>query len=189
MRILPVIIVVAFTFGMCFLLDYAFRKIFRNRPQHRSGLSVKASKKYAAFGLILISLGIAALFSLNVGLWAVIAGAAMILLGLCLVIYFLTFGIYYDDDSFVYAAFGRKNKVYRYECIESQQLYASGANLVIELHLSDGHSIQLQSTMDGVNPFMNKAFHGWLRQMGKTVEECKYYDPRKYSWFPNAQEE
>lgn len=189
MKLLPVIIVVALTFGICFLLDFIFRKLFRNKIQHKSGLSVKASKKYAAFGLIAVSLGVAALFSAKTGLWVVIAGSAMILLGVCLIVYFLTFGIYYDEESFIYSSFGHKNRVYKYECIIAQQLYASGANMVIELHLSDGSTLQLQSTMDGVYPFMNKAFHGWVRQNNKLIEDCKFYDPHRFSWFPDAQED
>lgn len=190
MKYLPVIIVIALTFGICFLADFGFKKLFRNKAQHKSGLCVKANKRYAVFGLIAVALGVAALVSINgYGVWVIIAGAAMILLGLALILYFLSFGIYYDDDSFIYSSFGHKNRVYRFEDIEAQQLYASGASLVIELHLTNQQTIQLQSSMDGVNAFMNKAFHGWLRQTGKTVEECSYYDPRNYCWFPNAQEE
>lgn len=189
MKLIPVIIIIALTFAVCYLADFAFKKLFRNKVQHKSGLCVKANKKYAVFGLVSAALGVTALLSANVGVWALIAGAAMILLGSCLIIYFLTFGIYYDDESFVFSSFGHKSRTYKYNDIEAQQLYASGASVVIELHLADEHTIQLQSSMDGVYAFMNKAFNGWLRQRGKTVEQCGFYDPHKYSWFPDAQEE
>ena len=189
MNLLPVFIVIALTIAICYLTDFLFKKLFRNRSQHKSGTSVKANKRYAAFGLIAVSLGIAALLSLNNSRLILIAGVAMILLGFCLIVYFLAFGIYYDDDSFIYSSFGRKSRTYKYKDIIAQQLYASGACLVIELHLSDESTIQLQSSMDGVNAFMNKAFTGWARQHGKSVEECSFYDPRQYCWFPNAQED
>ncbi len=190
MRLLPVIIVVVLTFGVCFLADVGFKKLFRNKSQHKSGMCVKANKRYAVFGLIAVALGIAALLSVNGSSTLIlIAGIAMVLLGLCLIVYFLTFGIYYDADSFIYSCFGHKSRIYQYEDIEAQQLYASGANMVIELHIKDQHTIQLQSSMDGVDAFLNKAFHGWVRQNGKTLEECTFYDPRNWCWFPNAQEE
>lgn len=189
MKLLPVIIVVALTFGVCFLTDFAFKRLFRNRSQHKSGKCVKANKRYAVFGLVAAALGVATLLSVNGGAWILIAGSAMILLGLCLIAYFLTFGIYYDDESFICSSFGHKSRIYYYKDIEAQHLYASGASVVIELHLADGHTIQLQTSMEGVIPFMDKAFNGWLQQRRMTSEECGFYDPRKYRWFPDAQEE
>lgn len=189
MRLLPVIIVIALTFVVCYFMDLAFKRLFRNAVQHKSGLCVKASKKYAAFGLVTTALGVTALVSFNGGVWVLIAGVAMILIGLCLIIYFLAFGIYYDDHSFIYSSFGHRRRIYEYKDIEAQQLYITGASVVIELYLSDEHTIQLQSSMDGVRAFMDKAFIGWLHQQGKTVEECAFYDPHNYRWFPDAQEE
>lgn len=190
MELLPVIVVVALTFGICFLADVGFKKLFRSKSHHKSGMCVKANKRYAVFGLVSAALGVAALLSINgSGIWLYIAGGAMVLLGLCLIIYFLTFGIYYDEDGFIYSCFGHKSRTYEYKDIEAQQLYASGANMVIELHLKDQRTIQLQSSMEGVNAFMTHAFSGWTRQNGKTVEECTFYDPRSCCWFPNAQEE
>lgn len=190
MNLIPVLIVVCVTIGICFLADKGFTKLFRSSSQHKSGMAVKASKRYATIGLVVSALGVCALVSAGMQGWLMlVAGIVMLALGLCLIIYFLSFGIYYDEDSFIYSSFGRKNKTYEFKDITAQQLYASGASLVIELHLSDGRSIQLQSTMNGVRPFMNKAFEGWLRQNGRAVEECSFYDPENNSWFPNAQEE
>ena len=57
---IPVVIICALTFGICFLVDRGFTKKFRGQKQHQSGLSVRLNKKYGAFGLILFIMGIAA---------------------------------------------------------------------------------------------------------------------------------
>ena len=38
------VIVIALVFLICFLLDKGFTKLFRSKPQHRSGLSVQIGK-------------------------------------------------------------------------------------------------------------------------------------------------
>ncbi len=189
MNWIPVLAVVAVTLGICFLADKGFAKLFRSKSQHQSGLSVKASKRNATFGLVACALGVAAVVNASQGVLMVIAGIVMLLLGICLIVYFLSFGIYYDDESFIYSTFGKKSKAYKFEKIMAQQLYASGSGIIIELHLCDGQTIQLQSSMSGIDGFMDKAFNGWLKQKGLTLEDCPFYDPEKSHWFPNAQEE
>ena len=190
MNYIPVIIVIAITLCICYLAEKGFSAFFRGKTQHKSGLSVKASKRYATIGLIIAVLGVAALASVRYqGVLLLIAGIVMLVLGALLIVYFLSFGIYYDEDSFIYSTFGKKSKTYRFDQIISQQLYASGSSLIIELHLDDDRSIQLQSAMSGVVKFMNVAFAGWCRQKGICMDDCSFYDPQNSCWFPNAQEE
>lgn len=190
MNLIPVLIVVVLTLGICFLADKGFTKLFRNKSQHQSGLAVKASKRYATIGLVVSALGVTALVAAATqGVLMLVAGIVMLLLGICLLIYFLSFGIYYDEESFIHSSFGRKSKTYQFGEITAQQLYASGSSIVIELHLSDGHTIQLQSSMSGVGRFMDKAFDGWLKQKGLSLQDCPFHDPENSCWFPNAQEE
>ena len=42
--IFSVLLVAAVVFGICFLADKGFTKIFRGQVQHRSGLSVRPNK-------------------------------------------------------------------------------------------------------------------------------------------------
>ena len=54
MEYLAVIIFAALVFGLCFLVDKGFTKLFRNQAQHHSGQAVRLNKKYgfeAAFSL------------------------------------------------------------------------------------------------------------------------------------------
>ena len=190
MNLIPVLIVVVVTLGVCFLADKGFAKLFRGKSQHHSGMSVRLSKHYATIGIVVGALGVAALTAVKAqGIMMLVAGIVMLLIGICLIVYFLSFGIYYDDESFIYSSFGRKSLTYKYKEITAQQLYASGASLVIELYLSNGRTIQLQSTMNGVSKFMHKASEGWMKQKGLNKEDCQFYDPDNSCWFPKAQEE
>jgi hypothetical protein len=187
---IPVLIVMLVTFGLCFAVDKGFTKIFRGKKQHKSGLSVGLNKKYALFGLIFTVLGIAALL---VGirensLVLMVGGGVLVLLGICLIVYFLTFGIFYDEDGFILTTFGKKSTVYAYRDIRCQQLYNAYGATVIELHMCDGRAVQLQAAMEGVYPFLDKAFEAWLEQTGRTRESCTFHDPENSCWFPSVED-
>lgn len=182
---MPYLIVIALTFLICWLVDKGFTKLFRSRPQHNSGKSLRLNKHYGGFGLILFVLGLAALFAgISNGTLLVIGGCCMILLGIGLVVYYMTFGVYYDKDSFVFTTFGRKSRTFAFGDICSQQLYASGRQIVIELHMKNADTIQLNSRIKGVYEFMDYAFAAWLQQTGKTKEDCPFHDPDNSCWFP-----
>ena len=182
---MEIVLVAAFTFLECWLADKGFQKLFRGKPQHRSGQAVRLNKLYATAGLVLCVLGVAAIFTgIKHMLFLIIAGAAVIVLGIGLIIYYLTFGLYYDSDSFLVASFGKKDKLYRYSDIQAQQLYNNMSHTVIELYLADGEAVLLQANMTGVYDFMDKAFSTWLEQTGKSRDECPFYDPDNSCWFP-----
>ena len=168
MQYFAVLLVAAIVFGGCYLFDKGFEKLFRNQAQHYSGLSVRLNKRYAAFGALLIALGTAALFTgLSSGPLMIVCGSLILLMGIGLVVYYATFGIFYDEDSFILTTFGKKSKTYFYREIRSQQLYNSYGHIVIELHMNDGRSVQLQAGMSGVYPFLDKAFEAWCSQKNR----------------------
>ena len=182
MQIGLIIIVAAVVFGVCFGIDKLFTAAFRSKQQHKSGLAVRCSKKYGSIGLLIAILGLAAM--LMGGTLMLVCGPLLILAGAVLVTYYLTFGIFYDEDAFVYTRFGKKSITYRYEDIKSQQLYNSYGNIVVELHMVDGSAVQVQSGMDGAYTFLDKAFSLWLAKSGREVEDCPFYDPHNSCWFP-----
>jgi len=182
MQIGPVLIIAAAVFGVCFCVDKLFTALFRSKQQHKSGLSVRCSKRYGSIGLLVGVLGLAAL--LTGGTLMIICGALLMLCGAVLIVYYITFGIFYDDEGFIYNRFGRKSITYNYKDIKAQQLYRSYNNIVIELHMSDGSVVQVQSGMDGVYPFMDKAFSRWLELTDRNMEDCRFYDPQNSCWFP-----
>ena len=87
MSVVFILLVAAAVFGLCFAVDKLFTKLFRSRAQHRSGMAVRASKRYGAFGVILMVLGVAALlFGENLR----IPGAVVLLMGAGMAAYYLS---------------------------------------------------------------------------------------------------
>ena len=183
---MPVILVVLGTFALCFAVDKGFTKIFRGKKEHQSGLSVKLNKKYGLVGILLTVLGIAALIAgIREGSGLLMVGGPIVsLMGIGLLVYYMTFGIFYDEDGFILTTFGKKSISYRYAEIKGQQLYNASGAIVIELHLTDGRAVQLQASMEGAYVFMDKAFFRWLDQTGRVQEECEFFDPQNSCWFP-----
>ena len=189
MEYLGVLVVAALVFGGCFLIDKGFTKLFRSQAQHKSGHAVRLNKKYGAFGLILFALGVAALLSGINGSWLmIVAGVIIAAVGIGLVVYYMTFGVFYDEEGFLLTTFGKKSATYRYADICCQQLYNSYGNILIELHLTDGTTVQLQAGMSEVYPFLDKAFFKWCQQKGISPDSCAFHDPDNSCWFPPKEE-
>ena len=186
MGIVIVLVIAALTFGICYLFDKGYTNTFRNKIQHHSGLAVRLNKRYAIFGLILTVLGILAVCSgIGGDTVLLVGGIAVLLIGLGLITYYLTFGIFYDADTFLYTSFGKKSVEYRFGDILTQQLYVvQGGGIIIELHLKDGKAVSLQSAMEGTYPFLDHAFSAWCRQTGRDPESCDFHDPSQSLWFP-----
>lgn len=185
MEFFPIILIAALTLGVCFLVDKGFHKTFRGKAQHASGLSVRLNKRYATIGIVLLFLGICAVFTgLSGYLVLTIGGSIVALMGVGLITYYMTFGIFYDEEGFVLTTFGRRSTTYRYNQIAGQLLYNASGNILIELHMKDGRSVNLQAGMTGVYSFLDYAFKNWCRQTGKNPEECDYHDPDNSLWFP-----
>ena len=190
MEFIAIILVAAAGFGICYLVDKGFARAFRSKSQHRSGLAVRANKRYGIFGVILSALGILALCSgVTDGAVLLVGGAVVLLMGLCLAVYYLSFGIFYDGESFLQSRFGKKDVTYFYRDIRGQKLYLiQGGNIVVELHMADGNVVSLQSAMDGVYPFLDTAFAGWCLQTGRDPQSCDFHDPSQSLWFPTVED-
>lgn len=190
MQFIAILIIAAIIFGICRVVDKVFTNLFRSKAQHRSGMAVRANKRYGIFGVMMSILGILGIMN-GVGGEPVLlySGIAVLLLGAALAAHYLSFGIFYDGESFLVCRFGRKSQEHTYREIQSQKLYVvTGGSIVIDLQLADGSSVSVQSTMDGVYPFMDTAFAGWCMQTGHKIEECDFYDPSKSWWFPHEEE-
>lgn len=191
MQAIVILLIAALVFAVCWGVDKLFVRLFRSKAQHRSGLAVRSSKRYGLFGVIFTILGILGIFSgINGEKVLLYAGIVVMLMGIALAVHYLSFGIFYDGESFLISRFGRKDREHRYDEIVSQKLYViTGGSTVIELTLKDGSTVSLQSTMDGVYPFMDTAFAGWCLETGRRMEDCDFYDPAKSWWFPHETEE
>ncbi len=190
MELIGVLVIAALVFLVCFGVDKGFVRLFRAQAEHATGLAVRLSKKYGAFGLILLVLGIAAILAgLGTGWLMPTAGGFVALVGVGLIAYYMTFGVFYNDTGFLLTTLGRKTVRYRYADIAAQQLYNSYGNILIELYMTDGRSVQLQAGMTGVYPFLDKAFSGWCAQRGIAPECCDFHKPENSCWFPAKEEQ
>ena len=188
---LPVILTAALTFGVLFLIDKTFTGLFRNKQQYQSGLSVRLPKGNGIAGILLTALAALILvtdFGDSQKLMT-FAGVFIGALGIGLSVYYMSFGVYYDEETFLYNSFGSKSAAYRYSDIKGQKLYVvQGGGILVELYMEDGKTVALQSRMEGVYPFLDKAFYRWCAQRGIAPESCDFHDPNNSLWFPSLEE-
>jgi hypothetical protein len=189
-QILPIVLVAAVIFGICYLVDKTFSKLFRSKAQHRSGMAVRVNKRYGVFGIGLCVLGVLSVgVGVSGGLALTLGGIVVLIMGICLSFYYLTHGIFYDGETFLVSSFRKDDLIYRFEQITEQKLYlVQGGNIIIELYMNDGTSVSLQSSMDGVYLFLDTAFAGWCLQKGIDPQTCDFHDPSKSWWFPHEEE-
>ena len=179
-------VLAALIFGACFLADKGFSRLLRSKKQHKSGLAVKHNKRAALFGLLLAVLGIAGILAgIGNAPGLLLLSVLVLLMAAGLIVYYLSFGIYYDAESFLVSSFGKKDMTCRYSQIRQQQLYLlQGGSVMVELHMEDGTAVTVQSTMDGCIPFLDYAFARWCEQKGLDEDACGFHDPSQYRWFP-----
>ena len=190
MSTLFVLFLAAAIFGICFAVDKAFTKAFRSKAQHRSGMAVRANKLYGLAGLILIILGILGfLTGLGANILLLIGGIVVLILGICLVTYYLSFGVFYDGETMLICRFGKKDREYYFRDILGQKLYlVQGGSILVELHMADGSAVSLQSSMEGVYTFLDTAFAAWCLQKGIDPQSCDFHDPSQSLWFPTVED-
>lgn len=189
MEWIALLILMAMIFGIIYLIDKGFSRLFRGTRQHASGLSLRLNKRYCSFGLVLSVLGIASIFAYeSQGTIMLIAGAVILTVGIGMIVYYMTFGVFYDADGFVLTTFGKKSVTYHYQQIQGQRLYTSAGGVIVELHMADGRTFHLQQSLQGRDAFMEQAFSGWCKQTGKRKEDCEFYDPDNSCWFRTVEE-
>ena len=190
MQIIPILLVAAIVFGICRLVDKAFTDKFRSKAQHMSGLAVRANKMYGIFGVVLLAVGVMAIaVGIAQSILLLLGGIVVLLMGAGLAAHYLVYGIFYDGETFLVSSLGKKSHVHSYKEIREQRLYVlQGGSVLVELYLEDGTSVSLQSTLDGVYPFLDTAFAGWCIQKGIDPQTCDFHDPSKSWWFPHEEE-
>lgn len=182
------LLVAIVTFAVCFGVDRGFSALFRNKTQHKSGLAVHLPKRYGVAGILLTVLGIAAVLAgLADSKLLLIGGAVLILLGIGLSVYYLSFGIFYDANSFLLSSFGKRGETYQFRQIEGQLLLQTSGGILVELYLDDGKTVTLQAAMEGAYPFLDHAFAAWCRQKGLNPDLCSFHDPANSLWFPTVE--
>ena len=189
-QLFPIALVAAVIFGICYLVDKTFSKLFRSKAQHRSGMAVRANKRYGLFGVVLTILGILAIcVGVTDGPVLLWGGVIVLLMGIALAVYYLSFGIFYDGESLLLQRFGKKDVTHYYRDIVGQKLYLiQGGSIVVELHMADGSAVSVQSSFEGVYPFLDTAFAGWCLQTGRDPQSCDFHNPSQSLWFPTVED-
>ena len=175
---------IAVIFGCFALLDFLLKKLLRRTEAEANGQAVRLPRYSFILGLIMSLLGlIALLFVPMKGQWLLLAGCCLVLvIGLYLLVSFFRFGIFYNDEGFVYRTLTQKARSYRYEDITGQRSFLAKSGLNTSLY-AKGDEIQLYSAMQGLDSFLNKAFFSWCRSKGidpDTVEN----NPPMLVYFP-----
>ena len=118
----------------------------------------------------------------------VVCGILLIPGGALLGIYYLTHGIFYDRDTFLHTTFGNRSRTCRYADIRSQRLYRlQGGSYLVELYLTDGTTVSVQTAMPGALDFLDHASHARMRHLGLNSHECEWYQPDRCGWFPEEE--
>ena len=185
------ILVIAATFGVMYLLDKGLTKLFRSREQHSSGTAVRLKKHYGIMSIALMILGVLGImaFFTDGSAFLLLGGILLIPGGALLGIYYMTHGIFYNDDGFLHTTFGNRSESYRYGDIRGQKLYViQGGSYLVELYMEGGKSVSVQTSMPGAMDFLDKAAHARMRQKGLNSHECDWFDESRGQWFPEVED-
>ncbi len=175
-------LLIAVIFGLIALVDFLFHKLFPKKTIMEN--AVRLPRRSLILGLILLFLGLFSLIYLDFsqekvvyfGCWLALA------MGVFLLVNFWRFGIFYDNEQFIYRTLTKKARTYRYSDIRSQRSFVARSGINIALDVA-GDEIQLYQAMQGLPAFLNKAFYRWCEAKGidpDTVEN----DPGVLVYFP-----
>ena len=186
MKLLFVVLICAFVFLVCFLIDTLFKLIFPKSKLEKSKQVVRPPRRSAVIGVILTFAGVAMLVKNLAGTpdtLFLIGSAVAVIFGVLLLCTYFSVVIYYDDEGFLYKAWGHGKKEFRYSQIKGQRslLTRGGVNTILFV---GNEEINLYSAMQNLNAFLSKAFFKWCAAKGidpDTIEN----NPRMATYFPD----
>ena len=180
------LIVCALVFLVCFLIDTLLKVIFPKSKLEKSRQAVRPPRRSAVIGVILAFLGLAAAVRIapqeHDTLLLIGAIGAMVIGAVLLCTYFSVV-IYYDDEGFLYKAWGHGKQEFRYSQIKGQRslLTRGGVNTI--LFVGDAE-INLYGAMQNLNAFLSKAFFKWCEVKGIDPDSIEN-NPRMATYFPD----
>ena len=189
MKLILVAAICAFVFLICFLIDTLFKLIFPKSRLEKSKQVVRPPRRSAVIGVILTFAGAAMLVKLlpeKSDVLFLIGSIVAVIFGVILLCTYFSIAIYYDDEGFLYKAWGHGKKEFRYSQIKGQRslLTRGGVNTI--LFVGD-EEINLYSAMQNLNAFLSKAFFKWCAAKGidpDTVENNR----RMATYFPDPED-
>ncbi len=188
MKYLLLLLLCAAVFLVCFLIDKLFSLLLPKSEAEKSGNAVRLPRRNAVAGILLIFVPLVVLlfFIPEGGDTLMSVGCAIaIVFGVILLVGYFSFAIYFDDEGFVYKDLRRKKTAYRYSQIRGQRsvLTRSGVNSILFVANDE---INVYSTMQNLNAFLNKAFYKWCE--AKKIDPADVENnPRMFTWFPDPE--
>lgn len=184
MKYVLYLLLIAFIFGLIALVDFLFQKFFPKNGTVKTGNAVRMPRYSFILGLIMALLGLMGLLYIPrktemflwFGCWVVMVMGAYLLVNFC------RFGIFYDEDQFIYRTLTKKARTYRYADIQGQRSFLARSGYNTTLYV-DGDELQLYAVMQGLDGFLNKAFFRWCAQTG-TDPDTVENDPSMLLFFP-----
>lgn len=187
MQYIAPLILCALVFSLCRIVDLLVKKLFPKKPQQLSGKAVRLPRYSSILGIGLTFLSFVALL-FYWGEFSTVVRIACLLtlaLGVFLLVQYLSFAVYYDEDGFVYKSLGRRAKPYAYGDIRGQKSILSRSGVVSSLYVGEDE-LQLTSSMKGLNEFLKFAFRRWCEETG-TDPEIVENNPQYLTYFPELQ--
>lgn len=181
------ILLIAVGFGLVALIDLLLQKLFPKSKTMLSGKVVRMPRFSFILGLLITFFAIVGLLYLPLeekllwwGCWLVLVMGAYLLTNFC------RFGIFYDDEGFIYRTLTQKAKTYRYADITAQRSFLAKSGVNTTLYVG-GEEIALYSAMQGLGDFLHFAFYRWCEE-SDTDPDTVENNPAMLHYFPEAKE-
>ena len=157
-----VLIVCAVVFLVCFLIDSLLKLLFPKSRLEKSKQVVRPPRSDVLF---------------------IIGSIVAVIFGVILLCTYFSFVIYYDDEGFLYKAWGHGKQEFRYSQIRGQRslLTRGGVNTILFVGKEE---INLYSAMQNLNAFLSKAFFKWCAAKGIDPDSVEN-NPRMATYFPD----
>lgn len=184
MKLSTILLVCAFVFLVCFLIDTLLKAVFPKSKLEKSKNCVRPAKRSATFGVLLTVIPPVVL--MRVGFSDRLLGIGCVtafIFGVILLVAYFSVVIFYDDEKFLYKTLRGKKQEFHYSQIKGQRSLMTRGGIQTILFVAD-EQIELYSSMQNLNAFLGKAFYKWCEVKGidsDTVEN----NPRMFTWFPD----
>ena len=178
MKIWMIVAVCAFVFLVCFLLDTLFKHLFPKSKLEKSKQAVRPARRSAVVVLLFF-------MPLRGDTRLLIGGIAALIFGVILLVNYFSVTIYYDDEKFLYKTLRGGKKEFHYSQIRGQRSLMTRGGINTILFVGD-EEINLYSSMQNLNAFLNKAFYRWCAAKGIDPDSVEN-NPRMFTWFPDPE--
>lgn len=182
-------IIMALVFALCFAVDKLWQHFSKRASLGIGESKVRLSRSNVLFGVLLSVGGLVFLlfFAGQLGNIFYFFGAVILLMGLYLLLNYYSTGIDYHEAGFVYRRPGHRSQTFTYDQILGERAFINRAGINVMLYVGD-EEVNLYSSMQGTQAFLQTAFLGWCASRGIAPEDAQAPNPGNMVWFPEPAE-